>query len=152
MPVSRQYKALRKIVGFFGAVWGALGVVVGGASVGWAPRTLASFGITYAIAGGITGIVTALILARAESGKSVEDIPVWRVTLWGMLGGLAPAVLFGGLGLVFGAPSGAMAPLLSLGVVGGGLGGVITGSASALAKRGAISGGEQRTELPPSPE
>jgi len=148
MPLSPQFKALGRVSGFFAAIWAAAGALVGailGPSVlaTSALEGLASFALMYGTAGGIAGAATALLVARAESGKDVTTLGPGRIAAWGMLGGSAPAGLFGALGLLAGAPVTAVAPLLGLGLVGGAVGGLVTGSAVAVAKSARLSGGER---------
>ncbi len=148
MGPSRRFKALFKIAGLFSSLWAALGVLVGLLGAGTTPSTILTYGIMYGAVGGISGIVTALLVARAESGRSIQEVRTWRVAGWGIAGGIAPAALFSALGLAFGAPASALLPLLGLGVVGGGLGGIVSGSASVAAKRAALADGDTPPELP----
>lgn len=140
MAFSRQFKALLRIAGFFAGTWAAvgaaIGAVVGSGATG--ETVLASairFALMYATASGIAGTTTAWLAARAETGRKLHDIPVWRLAAWGVVGGVAPAAIFGFLGLIAGAPMSSVAALLGLGVIGGGVGGLVAGSASAAAKR-----------------
>ena len=87
--------------------------------------------------GGISGITTGLLIAKAESGRHINEVPTWRVTLWGFLGAFVPAALF-----TLGPPVlGAAVPLLVLGLIGGGIGGALLGSAATVA---AAKGAELR--------
>jgi hypothetical protein len=140
MAFSRQFRALLTIAGFFAGTWAvagaAIGAVVGSDATGETALAAAvRFALMYATAGGIAGVTTAWLTARAETGRDLSDIPTWRLAGWGVLGGMAPAAMFGLLGLVAGAPASAVLPLLGLGVVGGGVSGLVAGSASAAAKR-----------------
>jgi hypothetical protein len=140
MAFSRQFQALLKIAGFFAGTWGLVGAVVGlfiGSSATGDPVAAAAarFALMYATAGGIAGTTAAWLVARAETGRRLRDIPTWRLALWGVLGGVAPAAIFATLGLVAGAPMGSVVALLGLGVVGGGVSGLVAGSASAIARR-----------------
>ena len=94
------------------------------------------FALMYGTVGAIAGATTAFLIARAETGRRLGQIPTWRLAAWGIVGGLAPAVLFAALGFVVGGASvSELLPLLGLGVVSGGAGGLISGSAAAAAKR-----------------
>jgi len=153
MAFSRQFRALGKITGFFAAAWGVVGVLVAalsgvGADGGAVLASMYTLGIIYGCVGGITGAVTALLIGRAESGRRVDELPSWRIALWGLLGGIAPAVFFGSIGGVFGATVSELLGLLAAGLVSGGFGGVISASASAAAKRTALSEREAPPELP----
>ena len=98
--------------------------------------------------GGISGITTALLLARGESGRQINEVATWRVTPWGFLGGFAPAALFTLLALMFGAAASAVVPLLVLGLISGGIDGTISGSASAAAKRVELPEPDDQPKLP----
>jgi hypothetical protein len=140
MAFSKPFKALLRIAGFFAGTWAvvgaAIGALVGSTATGDTALAAAMrFALMYATAGGIAGTTTAWLAARAETGRQLHDIPTWRLAAWGVLGGAAPAAIFGFLALVAGAPVSGVLPLLGLGVVGGGVGGLIAGSASAAAKR-----------------
>ena len=154
MGLSRQIRALGRIAGFFACAWGALGVIVAlvrGVTTGGGGllSSIAVFGVEFGLAGGISGIVTSLLVARLESGRDPDAVPTSRLAAWGVLGGLAPAALFGALGAAFGAGTGALVPLLGLGVFGGATGGVIAGGAGAVAHRAELPPGPSRPELPP---
>ncbi len=140
MAFSRQFRALLRIAGFFAGTWAAVGAAIGAlvGSAATGETVLAAairFALMYATAGGIAGTTTAWLAARAETGRQLLDIPTWRLAAWGVLGGVAPAAIFGFLGLIAGAPVSGVLPLLGLGVIGGGVSGLIAGSASAAAKR-----------------
>lgn len=153
MLFSRQFRALGKVAGFFASAWGVIGALIGmafGPSItgGTVLSSVMTFALMYGTAGGIAGIATALLLARAESGRQINDVPAWRLAAWGVVGGMAPAALFSVLGLIAGASLSAVLPLVGLGVVGGAMGGVISGSASAAAKAAPLHQGERLPQLP----
>lgn len=145
MALSKQFRALARITGFFAGVWAAVGAVLG-ALVGptiTGDSVLAgaiSFAVMYGTVGAIAGATTALLTARAESGRHLSHIPIWRLAAWGVVGGMAPAGLFGALAFFIGGASlSQLLPLLGLGLVTGGVGGLISGSASAAAKRARLT-------------
>lgn len=150
---TRQFKALLRIAGFFAASWAVVGAAIG-AFVGsdltgeTAVVSAIRFAVMYATAGGIAGTTTAWLAARAERGRQLRDIPTWRLAGWGLLGGVAPAAMFGFLALIAGAPVSGVLPLIGLGVVGGGVSGLIAGSASAAAKKVAPSDNDTAPRLP----
>lgn len=153
MAFSRQFKALLRIAGFFAGTWAvvgaAIGTLVGSAATGdTAPAAALRFALMYATAGGIAGTTTAWLAARAETGRQLREIPTWRLAAWGVLGGVAPAAIFGFLALIAGAPVSGVLPLLGLGVVGGGVSGLIAGTASAAAKRVRSSNPDTAPRLP----
>ena len=153
MALSRQFRALTRIAGVFASVWGVVGGLVGvvlgpGITGDTALSSAMTFALMYGTAGAISGVVTALLVARTESGRRIGDMRTWRVAASGVVGGLAPAMLFGGLGVIVGGASlSEVLPLLGLGVVGGLVSGTISGSASAAAKA-ALDRGEPLPQVP----
>lgn len=140
MALSRQFKALLRIAGFFAGTWAlvgaAIGAFVGSAGTGeTALATVVRLSLMYATAGGIAGTSAAWLAARAETGRQLRDIPTWRLAAWGVLGGVTPAATFGFLAFIAGAPISGVLPLIRLGILGGGVSGLIAGTASAAAKR-----------------
>ena len=154
MTFSRQFRALVRITGFFAGVWATVGAVVGaltGPSITGESVFSAAIGfaLMYGTVGAIAGAATALLTARAETGRQLGQIPTWRLAAWGVVGGMAPAVLFGTLAFFIGGASvGELLPRVGLGVVSGGVGGLVTGSASAAAKRARFPESDQAPRLP----
>jgi hypothetical protein len=135
MMMSRQFNALARISGLFGVAWAAVGGSIGlarGPSLIGDERAVAalSFAFMYGCVGAIAGLITALVISRAEHGRDAGSVPRWRMTGWGIVGGVAPAGLFGALGLLAGAPLSAIWPLAGTAVIGGCIGGLITRSTS----------------------
>jgi hypothetical protein len=148
MAFSRQFKALAKIGGFFAAAWGAVGTIVSMVAGGPLLPSLMTFGVMFGAAGGISGIVTALLVARGEADRAVREVPTWRAALWGILGGVAPAAGLAAIVAASSAPH-AVVPLLVLGAVSGLVGGAITGGAVASAKRAERLEGAEQPRLGP---
>ena len=151
MALTPQFRALAKLSMLAASVWavigGLLGAFRGAEIIGESPLAAAlRFGAMYAMVGAISGIVTSLLVARAERKRSVGELHAGRMAAWGVLGGLAPPTLFGTLGLLAGAPLMAVLPLAGLGIVSGALGGVGAASAVTAAKRAAL---REPTTLPP---
>ena len=145
MAFSKQFLALARITAFFAGVWATVGAVLGalaGPSITGESALSSALGsaLMYGTMGAIAGASTALLTARAETGRQVSHIPTWRLTIWGVVGGMAPAVLFGTLGFFIGGlPVRELLPLLGLGLVSGGVGGLISGSAVAAAKKARLT-------------
>jgi hypothetical protein len=145
MAFSTKFRALGRITAFFAGLWAAAGAVLGAlagpALTGESALAAAvGFALMYGTVGAIAGATTAFLIARAETGRQLGQIPTWRLAAWGIVGGMAPAMLFATLGFVVGGASvSELLPLLGLGVVSGGAGGLISGSASAAAKRARLS-------------
>jgi hypothetical protein len=68
----------------------------------------------------------------------VEQIKPGRLALWGVVGGLGPPLLFGVLGLLFGAPATVYLPLAGLGVVSAVMSGALLTTAVGAARRRAL--------------
>lgn len=96
--------------------------------------SLLTFGVMFGALGGISGISTSLFIAKGESGREVGEVPLWRVTLWGFLGGFTPGAAFTLLALTLGATD-VLGLLLAVSLFSGGIGSAISGSAGAAAKR-----------------
>jgi hypothetical protein len=134
LALSRQFKALGKIGAVFAGAWGLVGTALSVLAGGGIVPSLLSYGVMFGAAGGISGIATALLAARGEAGRAVEDVSSWRAALWGFLGGFIPAALLTAIVLIEGAGD-VVAPLLVLGTISGGVGGAVCGIAAASAKR-----------------
>ena len=147
MALSRSFKALGRIGGFFAAVWAVIGTSVSVLAGGPILSSMLTYGVLFGAMGGISGITTALLVVRGESGRPTGYVPPWRAVAWGFLGGFAPGAVFAGLALMGAGPSALPAPVV-LGLVGGGIGGVLSGAAAALAKRAALTSADDQTELP----
>jgi len=137
--LSRKFKAMARIGGFFALAWGVIGTLVGtfgGGSIHLSLflPSLLSFGVMFGALGGISGISTALLMARAESGRELGDLPLWRVTFWGFIGGFTPGGASALLALAIGAAD-VVGLLLVVSLISGGLGSAISGSAAAAAKQ-----------------
>ena len=152
LALSRQFKALGRIGGFFAGAWGAIATFVGmfgGGTIhpSFFLPSLLTFGVMFGAVGGISGIGTALLIARAESGRELGEVPIWRVTFWGFLGGFTPGALFALLALTLGATD-VLGLLLAVSLFSGGIGSAISGSAAAAAKRIGHGDHEDQPRLP----
>ena len=152
MSLSRQLKALGRIGGFFAAAWGAIATFVGMFGGGafhpsYFLPSLLTFGVMFGALGGISGISTALLIAKGESGRKVHEVPIGRVTLWGFLGGFTPGAAFALLALTLGATD-VLGLLLAVSLFSGGVGSAISGSAAAAAKRVGAADRDDQPKLP----
>ena len=147
MAFSRQFKALIRIGTLFAGAWGVLGTVLSMLTGGPFVSSLLTYGAMFGVVGGMSGIGTALLVAKGESGKEVGEVPVWRVTSWGFLGGFIPGALFSVFALAVGA-SDVVLPLLAVGVFSGGVGSALSGTAAVAAKRVGSGDAEEQPKLP----
>jgi hypothetical protein len=153
MLFSRQLRALLKLAVLWATPWTLVGIGLGfyrwvttphlpaesASLVGW----LAAHAVAFGTLGLISGLGVGLLLARAERGRQVEQIRPRRLALWGIIGGLAPPLLFGMLGLLFGAPRTVYLPLVGLGVASAAISGALMRS---------VIGPASRRTLPPEHE
>lgn len=136
---SQRFKALARIGALFASVWGGIATLVGTLGGGafhpsFLLPSLLTFGVMFGAVGGISGIATALLIARGESGRDLSQVPAWRVALWGFLGGITPGAVFSLVAAALGATD-VLALLVTVTALSGGLGSAISGSAAAAAKR-----------------
>ena len=89
-------RRLRGIIGTgltWSVVWGGLFTVAGLVGVG---NFVTGLAMTGAFLGLVGGSAFAVILSIAERRHSLADLSLWRVSLWGALGGALMALVFGG--------------------------------------------------------
>ena len=109
------------------AAWVGLGIGIG-ALVGFSLRYIVPLALNNAVGGFIAGASFAVILSIAERHKSLEDLSLRRVAMWGAVGGL----LLSCIPLAFGVP---LAYLLGPLVINMGIGAGMASGSVALAKR-----------------
>ena len=147
MAFSRQFKALARVSTLFGVAWASIGTLVSMFTGGPFLPSLLTFGVMFGVVGCVSGISTALLIARGESGRELGEVPIWRVTIWGFLGGFTPGALFALLALTVGNTD-VLGLLLVVSLFSGGIGSAISGSAAAAAKRVGPENGEDQPKLP----
>jgi hypothetical protein len=147
MAVSKQLAALLRTGALFAALWWVVStvvsVIVGGPLIGSA----LTYGAMFGLLGGISGVTTALLVAKGTSSASPSQINPWRFAAFGFLGGCLPILGITALGLVSGASASAITLMLGLGFGGGVFGGVVAAGAAAAAKRLPANDAD-RPELP----
>jgi len=137
-------RILRKIRGMIGtgltwaAAWIGLGAVLG-ALAGFPMGSLFRLALSNSVGGFIAGASFALILSVAERRRTLEDLSLRRVALWGAIGGLVVT----SIPLAFGAP---LAFLMGPLVINGGIGAALASGSVVMAKRA------DRRRLDPGPE
>jgi len=126
-------RILRKIRGIIGngltwaAAWIGLGAGLG-ALAGFPLGSLFRLALSNSVGGFIAGASFALILSVAERKRTLEDLSLKRVALWGAIGGLVVTCI----PLAFGAP---LAFLMGPLVINGGIGAALASGSVAMAKR-----------------
>ncbi len=155
--MNRRLRAVLSLAILWAAGWALIGVALGlrswlrYASTGHVAYGIAEWllrsAIPFAVLGAIGGGAFALILARAERNRSVGQLSILRVSVWGAFGGavamLVYAAMIGSL-VVF-----ATHPLrLALGAgIMALLGAGSAGGTLAVARRDQLTGGVVRREL-----
>ncbi len=146
---------LRKVRGLlgFGATWGTLWAGIGagvGAVLGMISPELYAWGnpvIEWAVGFGVYGLVSgvgfASFLSLGEGRKTLGDLSLGRVALWGVLGSAAVPLLFTGF---FDAGVGVVDILETIALTGV-LGGTFAPGSVVLARRAALQAGEGATLL-----
>jgi hypothetical protein len=94
--VSVLFRKLRGIVGVgvtWGVIWAALGALLGLVALAVSPESVdqgegpAMFARVLGIAGFISGAGFGLMLSFLERGRTVLDVSLSRVAVWGAVGG-----------------------------------------------------------------
>jgi hypothetical protein len=147
MALSRQFRALVRVGTFFAAAWGVIGTILSMLTGAPFLPSLVTYGAMFGVVGGLSGISTALLLARGERGGDVGQLPTWRVASWGFFGGVIPGGVFSLLAVALGAAD-VLVPLLAVSVFSGGVGSVLSGSAAVAAKRVGSGAPEEQSKLP----
>lgn len=157
MAFSRPFRALLKLSGLWAIPWTILGLV--GGLVRWVTSPelasitslsgwLIGHALAYGALGWISGLYLGLLFARVARGRRDDALSPSRVALLGAVGGAAPAVLFAALGMMFGAPTVALLPLVGLGALSA-IGSVVLARATqAAATRTALADSSTTRRLP----
>lgn len=136
----------------WGALWGVIGagigLVLGLVSPGawdWANPILdLAFGM--GLYGAVSGVGFATLLSLGERRKTILDLSLGRVAIWGVLGSAAVPLLLSALGL-FGLGEAPLADILGAVAFTGLLGGTFAPASVAIARRAELSAGEEHPLL-----
>lgn len=140
-------RKLRGLLGFgltWGVAWGAvgagIGTVIGILNPGaWAlSNPILEWGLGMGMYGFVSGAGFGKLLALVEGRRTLEELSLKRIALWGLLGGVVVPPIFGVLG--FFTVGTTLAEVIGAMVVTGVLGGSSAAGTVAIA---------QRSELPP---
>ena len=144
---------VRRIRGLFGVgvTWGGLWAVIGGvigAVIGVVSPTAAIYGnpiIEWALGMGAYGVISGMgfgtILSLREGSRTLREISLKRVALWGVLGSAGVPLLFGAAGLFEVGTT--VVDVLGAMLVTAGLGGVSAPTAVAMARRAELEAGDE---------
>src|SRR5262245_5261913 len=142
--IWRRIRGILVVATTWALAWGALGSALSVAELWWARRhnpVFRNFAIVdvfpdafvfWALLGFVSGAVFAILLARLERRRSVDDLAVGRVAAWGALGGASLPLLAIAIGALTGnIPS----DWFSAPVISGVLGAMCAAASLRLAKR-----------------
>jgi hypothetical protein len=148
MTVLRWLRGLIGVGVSWGALWGIIGAGIGFA-LGVIDPALWEFSnpaVTWGLGMGAYGFVSGLgfggLLSLREGSKTVAELSLPRVGVWGVLGSMAVPLLFGALG-TFDAGT-TLADVLGAMLVTGSLGGAFASGSVAIARRAEITASEER--------
>jgi len=136
----------------WGALWGVIGagigLVLGLVSPGawdWTNPILGwAFGM--GLYGAVSGVGFATLLSLGERRKTILDLSLRRVAIWGVLGSAAVPLLLNAMGL-FGLGEAPLADILGAVAFTGLLGGTFAPASVAIARRAELSAGEEHPLL-----
>lgn len=120
----------------WGVLWVVIGLVVFTAFTIFDPEDIdpgegpAKVLPIFALIGFLSGLGFAVWLSLAEGRRTLHQLPLWRVALWGLLGGVAIPLLMGTDG--------------SMGWLTGPMGAAFAAASVAAARRRTLSGAEPR--------
>lgn len=157
MAFSRPFRALLKLSGLWAIPWTILGLAGGLirwvtgpelASITSLSGWLVGHALAYGALGWISGLYLGLLFARVARDRRDDALSPPRVAFLAAVGGAAPAVLFAGLGMMFGAPTVALLPLVGLGALSAIGSVVLATSTQVTATRAALAGSLSTGRLP----
>jgi hypothetical protein len=147
-------KLLRKLRGLmgvgvtWGTLWAGIGAVIG-LVVGLVSPELLQWGnpigdwaLGMGLYGFVSGVGFGTLLSAGEGRKTIGDLSLKRVALWGVLGSAAVPLLFGMVGL-FAAGTTAVDILEAI-LVTGFLGGTFAPASVAIARKAELQAAEER--------
>ena len=151
--LARKIRGMLGVGVTWGAAWGIIGAGVGAVMGVVSPELwtfanpIAAWALGMGVYGMVSGMGFAAVLSLTEGRRTLDQLSVKRVALWGVLGSAAVPLLFGALGL-FGVTVTAVDVLQAIAVTGG-LGGVFASGSVALARKAALEAGEVPDALGP---
>ena len=156
--IQRRTRAVLITALLWASVWGVGGLVQGLTSwFGHYREGYMAYGflmwqvysvLLNGVLGALTGCGFAILLARAERDRTIEDLSLSRTVLWGGAAGAASLLLYG---LIMASVSGQHIYLLSLVVRVSGwglLGALAAGGSLAAARKGRLSPPSELPQLP----
>lgn len=148
--MNEWIRKLRGLAGMgltWGALWGGIGAAVG-AVLGVLSPELWAVGnpvFDWAVGMGLYGLVSGVgfgkLLSFIEGRKTLRELSLPRVALWGVLGSAAVPLLFGAIGMF--PASTTVVDVLEAVLLTSVLGGTFAPGAVALARRAELAAGEE---------
>ena len=152
--MKKLFQKLRGLLGV-GLTWGTLWAGIGagiGLVIGivrpevWAFRNpVFEWGLGMGLYGLVSGVGFGALLTLREGRKTILDLSLRRVALWGVLGAAAVPLLFGAAGF-FEAGTTAVDVIQAI-LVTASLGGTFAPASVAIAQRAELTGAEDRPRL-----
>lgn len=159
--MSRRLRALVSTALLWGIEWSIPGAILGLATWGWyafnaggtlaqLPMNVTNFAVLLGVTGSICGLGFGLFVTGAEHDRTVAELSILRMALWGALAGTIASLLsLFGLGLVIGGRVSSLAALAVVSGAGALLGTTSAAASLAAAKRGQVGPGETNKALLP---
>lgn len=152
--MQNVFRRLRGMLGFgltWGGLWGVIGagigLVIGVVNPGaWTfANPIFDWAVGMGLYGFVSGVGFAGVLSLIEGRRTLRNLSLGRVALWGILGSAAVPWIFGALGMF--AAGTTVGEILGAMLVTSGLGGTFAPGAVALARRGELPAGSAPREL-----
>lgn len=150
--VLRKLRGLTGVGITWGAAWATIGAGVGYALGLASPEIwtwsnpVAEWALGIGLYGFVSGVGFGGLLSLRESAKTLGELSLSRIALWGALGAVAVPLLFGALG-TFGAGT-TVADVVGAMLVTGGLGALSAPGSIAIARRAELEAAEEVAALP----
>ena len=149
MRVWRKIRGLLGVGATWGVLWGGIGAAIG-FLIGivrpeaWIMENpVVVWGIGMGLYGVVSGVGFGGLLSLREGSKTLRDLSLRRVALWGVLGSAAVPLLF--LGMYDAGTT--LADIVGSILVTGAMGGVFAPGSVAIARRAELGGAEEQTLL-----
>ena len=152
--MKKLFQKLRGVLGV-GLTWGTLWAGIGagiGLVIGivrpelWAFRNpIFEWALGMGLYGVMSGVGFGALLTLREGRKTIQDLSLRRVALWGVLGAAAVPLLFGAMGTF--AAGTTVVDVLEAILVTASLGGTFAPASVAIARRAELSAGQEHKRL-----
>ncbi len=148
--MKKLFRTLRGLTGVgltWGAFWGVVGAGIGAAIGFLSPdawiwgNPIAEWAMGIGAYGFVSGVGFGGLISLGEGARTLRELSLKRVALWGALGSVAVPLVFGALGM-FGAGT-TLLDIMGAMLVTGGLGALSAPASVAAAQRAELGPGEE---------